>query len=410
MLFSFLVSATGLAVLLGPSQAVAFHDSSPCNQTSVGFSEENQILFGHYQTITHLLSNLHGRIGINDDATPNFQLGRQEPHYIDPKDLKLVAVHDLEEYNETDWVRTNEQEIVLQCGSVHAETTGEDWALMQRCTNEEVAIRRLMATFNEEGHEFVVSMPVLKMASTTRERTYRCIKDSCPKGPLALATPTSAATNSNRTVAASTIRNLFGEPTAKQSASGLQKPTKTASQASDHLQAQITSQIGSVTKSTTLMTITRGSNLEDFPPESPTENEIIQAPVVELPEPEDLPAGRWLAKRKEDPYITVPRPECVPPPDDFTLSGRIRTVSRNPRKTRYTTYEYWGYTTTMIVPPDPNRPPPKPSVVYPTWVTNSFFQTWSCRKVWMEYFNMDYHRKSDIVERILEDLQVAARK
>ncbi|KAF7887036.1 uncharacterized protein EAF02_003683 [Botrytis sinoallii] len=295
------------------------------------------------------------------DATINFQLSRQEPHYIDPEDLKLVPVHDLEEYNEANW-----------CGSVNTMNTGEDWALMQRCTNEEVAIRRLMATFNDEGHEFVVSIPVLKNASTTREGTYRCIKDSCPKGPLALATPTSAATILNGAVTASPIRDIFGQPTAKESGSGLQKPTETASQTSDHLQAQITPQIGSVTKSTTLMTITRASNLEDFSPKSPIENEVIHAPTKQLPEPEDLPAGRWLAKRKEDPYITVPRPECVPPPDDFTLSGKIRTVSRNPRKTRYTTYEYWGYTSTAIIPPDPNRPPPLPSIIYPTWVTNSF--------------------------------------
>ncbi|TGO56133.1 hypothetical protein BCON_0082g00460 [Botryotinia convoluta] len=404
MLLPALISATGLVVLVGSSQAVA------SNQTSVEFSEENQMLFGHYETITHLLSNLHGRIGINDDATTNFRLGRQEPHYIDPKDLKLVAVHDLKEYNEADWVRINEQEIVLQCGSVNTVTTGEDWALMQRCTNEEVAIRRLMATFNDEGHEFVVSIPVLKNASTAREGTYRCIKDSCPKSPLTLATPTSAAIISNRAVAASPIRNIFGQPTAKQSGSGLQKPTETASQTSDHFQAQITPQIGTVTKSTTLMTITRASNLEDLSPKSPTENEVIQAPTEELPEPEDLPAGRWLAKRKEDPYITVLRPDCVPPPDDFTLSGKIRTVSRNPRKTKYTTIEYWGYTSTSIIPPDPNRPPPKPSVVTPSWVTASFFQTWSCRKVWMQYFNMDYVRKRDIVERVLEDLQLAARK
>ncbi|KAF7901069.1 hypothetical protein EAF00_003290 [Botryotinia globosa] len=410
MLLSTLISATSLAVLVGPSQAVASHNSFPSNQASVEFSEENQILFGHYQTITHLLSNLHGRIGINDDATTNFQLGRQEPHYIDPKDLKLVPVHDLEQYDEADWVRINEQEIVLQCGSVNTMDTGEDWALMQRCTNEEVAIRRLMATFNDEGHEFVVSIPVLKNASTTREGTYRCIKDSCPKGPLVLATPTSTAMISTRGVAASPIRDIFGQPTAKESAGGLQNPTETASQTSDHLQAQITPRIGSVTKPTTLVTITRASDLEDLSSKSPTENEVFHAPTKQLPEPEDLPAGRWLAKRKEDPYITLPRPECVPPPDDFTLSGKIKTVTRNPRKTRYTTYEYWGYTSTAIIPPDPNRPPPLPSIIYPTWVTNSFFQTWSCRKVWMEYFNMDYVRKRDIVERVLGDLQVAARK
>ncbi|KAF5874490.1 uncharacterized protein Bfra_004500 [Botrytis fragariae] len=410
MLLSTLISATGLAALVGPSQAVASHNSFPSNQASVEFSEENQMLFGHYQTITHLLSNLHGRIGINDDATTNFQLGRQEPHYIDPKDLKLVPVHDLEEYNEADWVRINEQEIVLQCGSVNTMNTGEDWALMQRCTNEEVAIRRLMATFNDEGHEFVVSISVLKNASTTREGTYRCIKDSCPKGPLALATPTPAAIISNRAVAASPLRDVFGQPTAKQSGIGLPKPTETASQTSDHLQAQVTPQIGSVTKSTPLMTITRASNLEDLSLISPTENEVIHAPTKQLPEPEDLPSGRWLAKRKEDPYITVPRPECDPPPDGFTLSGKIKTFTRNPRKTKYTTFEYWGFTSTAIIPPDPNRPPPKPSVVLPTWVTNSFFQTWSCRKVWMDYYNMDYVQKRDIVERVLGDLQVAARK
>ncbi|KAF7900414.1 uncharacterized protein EAF01_007716 [Botrytis porri] len=410
MLLSVLIGATGLAVLVGSSQASTSHNPFPSNQTSIEFSEENQMLFSHYETITHLLSNLHGRIGINDDATPNLQLGREEPHYIDPKDLKLVPSHDLEEYNEADWVRINEQEIVLQCGSVNTMNTGKDWAFMQRCTNEEVAIRRLMATFNDEGHEFVVSISVLKNASTTREGTYRCIKDSCPKGPLALATPTSTAIISNRSVAASPVRNVFEEPTAKQSESGLQKPTKAASQTSDHLQAQITRKIARVTKSTSLMTITRASNLEDLSPKSPTEKEVIRAPTNQLPEPEDLPAGRWLAKRKEDPYITVPRPECRPPPDDFTLSGKIRTVTRNPRKTKYTTIEYWGYTSTSIIPPDPNRPPPRPSIVEPTWVTNSFFQTWSCRKVWMDYFNMDYVRKRDIVERVLEDLQAAARK
>ncbi|CCD46335.1 hypothetical protein BofuT4_P118850.1 [Botrytis cinerea T4] len=97
------IRATGLAVLVGSSQAVASQISSPSNQTSVGLSEENKTLFGHYDTITHLMSNLHGRIGINDDATKNFQLGRQEPHFIDPKDLKIVAVYDLSKYNEADW-------------------------------------------------------------------------------------------------------------------------------------------------------------------------------------------------------------------------------------------------------------------------------------------------------------------
>ncbi|KAM0154962.1 hypothetical protein ACHAPG_006187 [Botrytis cinerea] len=404
------IRATGLAVLVGSSQAVASQISSPSNQTSVGLSEENKTLFGHYDTITHLMSNLHGRIGINDDATKNFQLGRQEPHFIDPKDLKIVAVYDLSKYNEADWVRISEQEVVLQCGSVNTATTGEDWALMQRCTKEEVAIRRLMATFNDEGHEFVVSTPVLRQASTTREGTHRCIKDSCPKGPLALAIPTSATMLSNRAVAASTIRSSFSQPTVKHSGSGLNEPIETASQTTDHLQAQNTPQIGSVTQSTIPMTITRASSLEDLSPKSPIENEVIEATTEDLPWPEDLPAGRWLAKRKVDPMVSVKRPECVPPPDDFVLSGKVKTVSRNPRKTSYTTIEYWGYTSTAIIPPDPNRPPPKPSVITPSWVTASFFQTWSCRKIWMQYFNMDYVRKRDIVERVLDDLQAAARK
>ncbi|KAI9647272.1 hypothetical protein NHQ30_003655 [Ciborinia camelliae] len=139
---------------------------------------------------SHLLSNLHGRIGINDNAIPNYHLDRQDPHDIDPKNLKLLSVNDIGNYHEAEWAKINGEAITLHCGAVNAATTGEDWALMQRFPNEEVAIRRLMAMFNEDGHQFFVSTGVLQMASKLREGIYRCIKSSCPTGPLAPSTPT----------------------------------------------------------------------------------------------------------------------------------------------------------------------------------------------------------------------------
>ncbi|KAJ8071440.1 hypothetical protein OCU04_001761 [Sclerotinia nivalis] len=435
-----IIATTALTVFLSPSQALSSKESlpfdqsspaSPVNGTLIEFTEEDQELFSYYKTITHLLSNLHGRIGINDDALIDHHLGRKDPHYIDPKDLKLVSVNDLEKYHEAHWVKINEQEIVLQCGAVNATTTGEDWALMHRCSREEVAIRRLMATFNDDGHQFVVSIPVLRAAPKIREGTHRCIKTTCPKGPLALSTPTPTAILSQRAVAASPIAapigTGFSQPTATPIGTAFSQPTATpigshflqptASPTRGHLPTiisptssyfpTITSPISSRSpEPSTLMTITRATTLEDLLPKPQPEDEVIDNTSTE-----ELPAGLWLSKRRsDDPYITLPRPQCIDPGPDFTLSGRVITVSRNPRRTSYTTIEYWGFTTTSTVPHDPNRPPPADSIVYPTWVTASFWQTFSCREVWMEYFNMDEWYKRDIVERVLEDLQAAARR
>ncbi|KAF7872422.1 hypothetical protein EAF04_003343 [Stromatinia cepivora] len=417
----FIIATTGLTIFLSLSQALASKESLPFNQSSlvspvngtlIEFTEEDQELFGYYETITHLMSNLHGRIGINDDALINYRLGRKDPHYIDPKDLKLVSVNDLGKYHEADWVKINEQEIVLQCGAVNAATTGEDWALMHRCSREEVAIRRLMATFNDDGHEFVVSIPVLQVAPKIREGTHRCIKTICPKGPLALLTPTPTAMLSQRAVAASPIAapigTGFSQPNATPIGSHFLQPT--ASPTGGHFPT-ITSPTGnSLPEPSTLMTITRATTLEDLLPKSQPEDEV-KDDVIDKTSTEELPAGLWLSRRRlDDPYVTVPRPECIDPGPDFTLSGRVRTISRNPRRTSYTTIEYWGFTATSTVPHDPKRPPPADSIVYPTWVTASFWQTFSCRKVWMEYFNLDKWYKRDIVERVLEDLQAAARR
>lgn len=429
-----IIVTTGLTVL-SPSQAFASNESSPSNQSSlvspvnrtlVEFTEEDQELFDYYKTITHLLSNLHGRIGINDDASINYRLGRKDPHYIDPKDLKLVSVNDLDNHHEAHWVKINEQEIVLQCGAVNAATTGEDWALMHRCNREEVAIRRMMATFNDDGHEFVVSVPVLQAAPRIREGTHRCIKTTCPKGPLALSTPTPTAILSQRAVTASPIAAPIGIGFSQPTATGF-SPTAapiraafsqaTATPIGNHFQptaSSTNSQFPTITPPpikigspdpTTLMTITRAATLEDLLPKSQPEDEVVGGASTE-----ELPAGLWLSRRQYDPYITLPRPQCSDPGPDFVLSGRVRTVTRNPRRTSYTTIEYWGFTTTSTVPHDPNRPPPADSIIYPTWVTASFWQTFSCRKVWMEYFNMDKWYKRDIVERVLEDLQAASHR
>ncbi|CAD6443652.1 cd907f1e-bf16-47cf-8963-4e6f4cc62ba1-CDS [Sclerotinia trifoliorum] len=417
-----IIATTGLTVFLSPTQAFTSKEPLPSNESSlaspvnrilVEFTEEDQELFGYYETITHLLSNLHGRIGINDDASINYHLGRKDHHYIDPKDLKLVSVNDLEKYHEAHWVKINEQEIVLQCGAVNAATTGEDWALMHRCSREEVAIRRLMATFNDDGHEFVVSVPVLQAASKIREGTHRCIKTACQKGPLAFSTPTPAAILPQRAVAASQIAapigTGFSQPTSTTFSQATAAPIgshflPTASPTNSRFPTITPPPINSPEPST-LMTITRPATLEDLLPKLQPEDEVINNTSTG-----ELPAGLWLSRRQYDPYITLPRPQCSDPGPDFVLSGRVRTITPNPRRTSYTTIEYWGFTTTSTVPHDSNRPPPPDSIIYPTWVTASFWQTFSCRKIWMEYFNMDDWFKRDIVVRVLDDLQAASRR
>ncbi|ESZ94365.1 hypothetical protein SBOR_5229 [Sclerotinia borealis F-4128] len=333
--------------------------ASSLNRSSVELVEDDQS-FDQYETITRLMSSLHGQIGINEDAMINYRLGRQGPHGIDPKDLKLVAANDLGDFDEAEWVKINGKEITINCGAVDATTTGEDWALMQRCTHEETAIRRLMATFNEEGHEFFVSTDALHAASMIREGAHRCIKSVCPTRPLALSTPTAEASVLEGPVAAS----------------------RTGSYSSQR---------------TTLSTVTTSLTSTDSPP-------IVRTPAVELS------SGRWLSKRLNihdmgaSPATKI---SCRDPPPDFTLSGKLRTVTRKPRRTRYTTITTDGMTITSSVPHDPNRPAPQPSVITPNWVTAEMFQTLSCREMWMEFFNAEHMWKRDIVEMVLGDLEAA---
>lgn len=390
MSLSIYFGATPLAPVAYPSTSpgVTSNSSLPSNQTphapprirtSSDLAEENRELFGQYETITRLLSSLHGRIGINDDATKGHSLGRQAPHYIDPKDLKLVWADNLKKYEQPEWVKINEKKIVLQCGIIKAATTGEDWAVMERCRDEEVAIRRLMATFNEEGHEFVVSLRVLQEAYRMKEGGHRCIKETC----LTLPIPAPAALQT---------RNIFSQ--------------STKSQIGSHPSSLITSpSVGEFPQPTTLMTVTRLLTLEDSLPNSQVENEITDNTPTE-----ELPVGRWLSRRayEPDPYVNVPRPQCWDPDDDFSLSGKPITVTRNPRRTSYTTISGPGFTTTSTVPYDPNRPPPPPSVIYPTWQTASFFQTFSCREVWQNWFNMDDWNKPSISRKIVDSLEAAA--
>ncbi|KAG4035415.1 hypothetical protein MFRU_001g01840 [Monilinia fructicola] len=411
MQFAFCILApVFMTFVTSSSLVVALKDTSSLNQSFTGFIEpsvelvQDDQLFDQYETITHLMSSLHGRIGINDDAMITYRLGRQDPYDIDPKELKLVSVNDLKEYDGKEWVAINGDAVTIHCGSVDVTTTGEDWALMQHCPDEEVAIRRLMATFNEEGHQFIVSTAVLQMASKMRGGTYRCIKSSCPIGPLALSIPTASAMVLERAVAASQVGSYFSEVTATPAAIG-SKGTILVSQVNSKFP-----------KPTTFLTVTTNRMSEDSLPKSQDEIEFTakapaeepaEQPAEELFE-EQLPLGRWLSKRRDpDPYITEARPQCLPPHASFTLSGKVKTFYRNPRKTSYTTITGPGFTTTSTVPHDPNRPPPKPSVVTPNWVTASFFQTFSCREIWMDYFNMDHYSKRDIVKKVLEDLQAA---
>lgn len=391
-LFPILVAI--LMTFVSSTQMVAH--SSSLNQPSAKSIEpyvdpgHDDELFDQYETITYLMSNLYGRIGINDDAMKDLDLGRQEPYDIDPKDLKLVSIQNLGDYSEGGWVKINGESITIYCGSVIVAVTGEDWALMQRCPEEEVAIRRLMATFNEEGHEFVVSINTLKEASQIGEGTHRCIKPSCATDPLVLSTPTAEVTiseNLQSVIPASQIGNPFTFPSTSPTAKILQRS------------APISPTSNLLLQPTTSSGTTDQANMD--------ENKFTVEDFIEEP-PEELPPGRWLSKRS-DTYTTNPRPKCLEPPDDFTLSGKLRTISRNPRKTSYTTITGEDFTTTSTVPHDPNRPPPKSSVVTPEWVTNTFFRTFSCRQVWMDYLNMDHFQKRDIVERVLEDLQVAVR-
>ncbi|RAL66173.1 hypothetical protein DID88_005845 [Monilinia fructigena] len=390
MRFAFCILAT-VSMTFVTSSSLVKHTSS-LNQPFTGSTEpsvelvEDDQLFDQYETITHLMSSLHGRIGINDDAMITYGLGRKEPHDIDPKELKLVSANDVKKYDDKEWVVINGDAVTVHCGSVDVTTTGEDWALMQHCPNEEVAIRRLMATFNEEGHQFIVSTAVLQTASKIHGGTYRCIKSSCPLGPLALSIPTASAMGLERAVAASQIGSYFLNVTATPAAIVSKRTI---------LVSQIDSQFP---KPTTFSTATTNRMPEDPLSKSQDENEFnIKAPteepaeeIVEEISEEQLPLGRWLSKRRShDPYITEARPQCLPPHASFTLSGKVKTFYRNPRKTSYTTISGLGFTTISTVPHDPNRPPPKPSVVTPNWATASFFQTFSCREIWMDYFNMD---------------------
>ncbi|QSZ33894.1 hypothetical protein DSL72_005468 [Monilinia vaccinii-corymbosi] len=409
MQFTFpLLAAVFTALLSSSSYAAVLKGSSFLSQPSTEAVPSVELVegdesFDHYETITHLMSSLHGRIGINDDAMITHGLGRQEPHDIDPKDLKLVSANDLKDYDDAEWVKINGEAVTVHCGGVDVATTGGDWALMQRCPEEEVAIRRLMATFNEEGHQFIVSNTVLQMATKIQEGTYRCIKPSCPIGPLALSVPTASAMILGRAITASRTHSYFPEVTATTAA--------TVSELTVPL-PQIDSQ------PTTFSAVMHHRASENLLLKSQDENEFpirekTEAQAEEPPEEptEQLPLGRWLSIRhSDDPYITDPRPECIDPPKSFTLSGKVRTFHRNPRKTSYTTISWSGFTTISTVPHDPNRPPPRPSVVTPDWATASFFQTFSCREAWMHYFNMDRYWKRDIVKRVLEDLQAAARR
>jgi hypothetical protein len=171
--------------------------------------------------------------------------------------------------------------------------------------------------------------------------------------------------------------------------------------------ATVASQVNSfIPQRTTFLTVTTSSAAENSFPTSQIGNEA----TAKTPSGES-PSGRWLSKRIDDDWETRRRPECVDPPDDFSLSGKVLTFVRNSRRPVFTTITGEGWTSTVTAPPDPNRPPPRPSVVTPDWVTASMFTTLSCRQVWNQYFDIvDSFSKREIADRIVEDLEAAIRR